>query len=59
MVFLFRYFWSKMPGMSFGIAMLLKPFALFAFLGLLVCVRYAVIWWFPECWLKRLLLRRI
>lgn len=45
--------------MSFAIAMLLKPFALFLFLALLLCARYAVIWWMPECRLKRLLLLRI
>lgn len=45
--------------MSFGIAMLLKPLVLFGFLALLLCARYAVIWWFPECWLKRLLLTKI
>jgi len=45
--------------MSFAIAMVLKPFALFLLLALLLCVRYAVIWWVPECALKRLLLRRV
>lgn len=44
---------------NFAIAMLLKPFALFAFLALLLCVRYAVIKLMPECRLKRLLLIRV
>ena len=44
---------------SFAIALLLKPFVLLAFLGLLLVVRYAVIWWVPEGRLKRLLLRRV
>lgn len=45
--------------MSFAIAMFLKPFVLLAFLALLLCVRYAVIWWCPDGWFKRLLLRRV
>lgn len=45
--------------MSFAIAMVLKPFALFLILALLLCARYAVIWWFPEGRIKRLLLRRV
>lgn len=44
---------------NFAIALLLKPFALFAFLALLLCVRYAIIKWMPECRLKRLLLIRV
>lgn len=44
---------------SFTIAMFLKPFALVAFLGALLCVRYAVIKWFPKCWLKDLLLTKV
>lgn len=45
--------------MGLAIAMFLKPFALFAFLGLLLLARYAVIWWMPAGRLKRLLLRRV
>ena len=53
-----------MPSMSttqasFGLAMLLKPFVLFAALALLLCVRYAIKLWMPDCWLKRLLLRPV
>jgi len=48
-----------MPGMAFALAMALKPLVLFAFLALLLCVRYAVIWWVPDCWFKRLLLARV
>jgi hypothetical protein len=44
---------------SFAIAMVLKPFALFLLLAVLLCARYAVIWWLPECALKRLLLLRV
>lgn len=37
-------------------AALLKPVALLLFLGALLCVRYAIIWWMPEGKLKRFLL---
>ena len=45
--------------MSFALAMLLRPFVLLAILGSLLCVRYAIIWWFPEGKVKRLLLYRV
>ena len=41
------------------IAALIKPFALLAFLGLLLCIRYAAIWFLPEGRVKRLLLLRV
>ena len=44
---------------SFMIAMLIKPFAIFAVLAALVCVRYAVIKYFPAGRLKRFLLIRL
>jgi hypothetical protein len=49
-----------MPVMSqtgaFALAMFLKPFMLFGFLVALLCVRFAVIRWFPEGRIKRFLL---
>jgi hypothetical protein len=44
---------------NFAIALMLKPLVLFLGLGVLLCVRYAVIWWFPEGKIKRLLLWRV
>jgi len=44
---------------TFTLAMILKPFALVAFLGGLLGVRFAVIKWFPKCWLKDLLLTKV
>lgn len=44
---------------SLMIAMLIKPFAVFAVLSLLVCIRYAVIKYFPEGRLKRFFLIRL
>jgi hypothetical protein len=44
---------------SFMIAMLIKPFAVFAVLAALLCVRYAVIKYLPSGRLKRLLLIRL
>lgn len=46
-----------MPSIAWAI--ILKPFILLTALGLLLCVRYAVIWWVPEGRLKRLLLRKV
>lgn len=48
-----------MSSMTFAISMFLKPFVLFAFLASLLCVRYAVMKWFPKCWLKDLLLTKV
>lgn len=39
--------------------MLLKPFALLALLGFLLLCRYIVIWYLPDCRIKRLLLARV
>lgn len=44
---------------SLMIAMLIKPFVFVIGLALLVCVRYAVIKYFPEGRLKRLFLIRL
>lgn len=44
---------------SLMIAMLIKPFAVFAVLAVLVCIRYAVIKYFPEGRLKRFFLIRL
>ena len=43
------FFWAK----------LLQPFALLAWLGALLLVRYLVIWFMPESKLKNLLLLRV
>lgn len=40
-------------------AMLIKPFALLAVLGLLVCIRYGIIKYMPDGRLKRLFLIRL
>lgn len=45
--------------MATYLAILLKPIILLLFLGVLLFVRYAVIWWVPEGKLKRLLLLRV
>jgi hypothetical protein len=46
--------------MSFALALFLRPFALFFILAcVLLPVRYAVIKWFPEGRIKRLLLLRV
>ncbi len=45
--------------LSFTIAMAIKPFAWLALFALLLCVRFAVIKYFPESRLKRLLLVRL
>ena len=45
--------------MAFAIGMLLRPFALLAILGGLLCVRFAVARWWPDGRLKRLLLLRV
>jgi hypothetical protein len=41
------------------IALLIKPFAALIFFGALLCVRFAVIRWWPESRLKRYLLTRL
>jgi hypothetical protein len=45
-----------MEQISFGIAMLLKPFVLLAGLGMLLAVRFGCKKWLPDGKLKRLLL---
>jgi hypothetical protein len=40
-------------------SILAKPFIVLLFMGLLLCVRYAVIKYFPDCFIKRLLLIRL
>ena len=45
--------------MSIFLSALLKPFVLLAVLGFLLCIRYAVIWWWPEGKVKRFLLQRV
>ncbi len=45
--------------MSVALAMLLKPFVLLAFLTALLCVRFAIIKFMPECKFKRILLTRV
>jgi hypothetical protein len=44
---------------SFGLAMAMKPLALLMFLGFLLLCRYVVIWFMPDCAIKRLLLLRV
>lgn len=44
---------------SFTLALAIKPFVLLAMLGFLLCIRFAVIKYFPEGRLKRLLLVRL
>jgi len=39
--------------------MLIKPFALLAVLGMLVLIRYGIIKYMPDGWLKRLFLIRL
>lgn len=46
-------------GMSTAIAMLLRPFAAFLLLTFLLLVRHAIIRFFPNGWLKRVLLTRV
>lgn len=45
--------------MSFAAALILKPFAALALLTALLCVRFAVIKYMPDSWLKRLFLIRL
>jgi hypothetical protein len=45
--------------MSLTLAMLVKPFIILSVLALLLCVRFAIIKYFPESRLKRLLLIRL
>lgn len=45
--------------MATFLAALLRPFVLLAILGALLLVRYCVIWWMPECKLKRILLLKV
>jgi hypothetical protein len=40
----------------FWLALIIRPFVLLAFLTCLLFVRYLVIWFMPECKLKRVLL---
>lgn len=44
---------------SLVLAMLIKPFALLLVLGVLVCIRYGIIKYMPDGWLKRLFLIRL
>lgn len=44
---------------SLMIAMAIKPFVFLIGLALLVCIRYAVIKYMPDGWLKRLFLIRL
>lgn len=44
---------------SLMLAMLIKPFVLLVGLAFLVCVRYAIIKYMPDGWLKRLFLIRL
>lgn len=44
---------------SLMLAMLIKPFVLLIGLALLICVRYAIIKYMPDGWLKRLFLIRL
>ena len=44
---------------SLVLAMLIKPFALLAVLGMLVLIRYGIIKYMPDGWLKRLFLIRL
>lgn len=48
-----------MSDMSVFFAYLLKPFVLLAALGLLLLIRYLVIWFMPDCKLKRIFLLRV
>ena len=49
-----------MQSWTFALALLLRPLALFLILGcVLLPIRYAVIWWFPEGRIKRFLLLRV
>lgn len=45
--------------LSLAIATILKPFAALAIVFLLLCIRYAVIKYWPEGFIKRLLLIRL
>jgi hypothetical protein len=44
---------------SLMLAMLIKPFVLLIGLAFLICVRYAIIKYMPDGWLKRLFLIRL
>ncbi len=44
---------------SFTLALIIKPFAVLAVLTLLLLVRFAIIKYMPDSWLKRLFLIRL
>jgi len=43
----------------FWLALILKPFVLLASLTCLLFIRYLIIWFMPECKLKRVLLTEV
>lgn len=47
------------PAESAAVSAAIYPFFLLAVLTALAAIRYAVIKWFPDCWLKRVLLKDV